>query len=445
VALKYGRNQKVKGGVKKRATRRLKRTGPVKGVKAKDGITGREARLIRKEWRAEGKPGPKGKGKGKGKPKKKFDPLKPELDALDRLQFGSQVQELDLERRRSDQHTQNLTGWYDKHVQDMQMAQVKHQAFQQGMVAAQNQAVQTAFQADTGALQQQQGQAQQQAAQLGMTVDPSVYAQAQQAAGARQTAGLAGTNMLAQQGSAQAAYMGNQVAQGSEQGLQARQDQAERSRALDGVARELAADRGAARVKNKTDLQEMYWKRRLEEAVFGLEQQEQAFDQADDLADNRRGDRAERRQRAEARRRERDRRIDNRRQNRAEQRQQRNTDSLIRDRAEDNARQRAQANDVKDDGRRNGSSFTPTQRRSGRRELRELVGAARSAKPGDKAPSGDPLLIKAAAQIARNGGVTPDLARKIRRNYGFTPKIRRTNLRGTTGNTRGPNGESRPG
>jgi hypothetical protein len=353
MSYRYKRGERVKGGVKKRATRRLKRTGPVKGVKAKDGITGREARLIRKEWRAEGKPGPKGKGKGKGK-KRQFDPLKPELDAMDRLQFGSQVQELDLERRRSDQHTQNLTGWYDKHVQDMQMAQVKHQAFQQGMVAAQNQAVQTAFQADTGALQQQQGQAQQQAAQLGMTVDPSVYAQAQQAAGARQTAGLAGTNMLAQQGSAQAAYMGNQVAQGSEQGLQARQDQAERSRALDGVARELAADRGAARVKNKSDLQEMYWKRRLEEAVFGLEQQEQAFDQADDLADNRRGDRAERRQRAEARRRERDRRIDNRRQNRAESRQQRNTDSLIRDRAEDNARQRA--NDLKDDGKLNGSS-----------------------------------------------------------------------------------------
>jgi hypothetical protein len=52
-------------------------------------------------------------------------------------------------------------------------------------------------------------------------------------------------------------------------------------------------------------------------------------------------------------------------------------------------------------------------------------------------------LARAAVQIADNGGVTPELARKIRRQYGFTPKIRRRRLN-RPGNAPGANGQDRP-
>jgi hypothetical protein len=185
---------------------------------------------------------------------------------------------------------------------------------------------------------------------------------------------------------------------------------------IEQLAADLAGDKGAFKVKARADIQDRAHKQRLENAAFGLDQAEFTADLQNQRADNRRMSRKDRFDR-------RDKRIDNQRQGAAERRQQQNTNSLIQDRREDNARQR-QA-DRADDGKINGSNFTPTQVRSGRRQLRSLIDAAKNAKAGDKAPSGDPLLVRAAAQIARNGGVDAGLARKIRRAYGFTPKIKR--------------------
>ena len=428
----YGAKQQVKGGVEQRARQRLGRTGPVKGVNAKDGITGREARKIKRVAIREGKLKPRTKKPGQNRTRTPVrDPYARELNAMDQLQFGPQLQELDFERRRNEQHTGNLTNWYGQHVQDVQKAQAQHQAFQAGLVAGQNQMVTGAAQTDTAQNNQLLAQAQQSAAQRGAVVDPALAQTLQQGVAARQATGIAGSNALAQQGSAQAAYMGNQVVRSSEQGIQARQDMQERSRALDSVARELARERGAARVKNKTDLQEMYWKRRLEEAVFGLDQAEFAADLADQQADNRRQAKNDRSLR-------RDRVLDNRRQERAERRQERNTQSLIEDRREDNARQRRK--DLADDGKVNGSNFSPTQVRSGRKTLRNLISRGRSGQ--DLPPSTDPLLARAAAQIIKNGGVDPDLARKVKRNYGFMPKMRRGIKRPP--NAPGANGQDRP-
>jgi hypothetical protein len=50
---RYGDNERVGSGVAKRTRRRLKRTGPVKGVSAKGGFTGGEARKVKKVDRRE--------------------------------------------------------------------------------------------------------------------------------------------------------------------------------------------------------------------------------------------------------------------------------------------------------------------------------------------------------------------------------------------------------
>jgi hypothetical protein len=418
----YGNRQNVQGGVKKRARRRLKAVGGVEGVNAKDGITGREARKIRRSWVAEGRPRP-GSGNGNGgtrNPNRSGRNPRPTplLDALTELQYGGQVRELDAQRRISDQHSTNMSGWYQDYLNRSQQAQAQQAAYTQGFQAAAYQQANQAAMVDTGQNQQLLAQQNQQAAQRGMTVDPSVAQTLQGGVAARQATGTAMGGLLAAQGQAQTAYLGNRVAVAGQQGIQAQQDEQRKKAQIDQLAQDLQREMGAFKVKTKMDLREQRHTRRLENAAFGLDQAEFAADVADDRADNRRLSKAERRQQREARSRIRDRRQDN-----------------IRDQQrlslDERKEQRMRDQDLADDGRLNGSSggssggksFTPTQVRSGRKSLRNLVGRVKN--NVDPPDSVDPLLARAAVQIADNGGVSPKLARQIKRQYGFTPKINR--------------------
>jgi hypothetical protein len=165
----------------------------------------------------------------------------------------------------------------------------------------------------------------------GTTVDPQLLATMQQGVAARQVMGNAGGDLLGAQGQANAAYGANQQVQAGEQGLLAQQDSQNRQRKIDQLAADLLADKGQTKLKLKREAQDTAHKQRLEEAAFGLDVQQEQFDQRDARADNRRMSRQDRATR-------RNNRADNRRQDRAENRNERNTNSLIQDRREDNAR-----------------------------------------------------------------------------------------------------------
>jgi hypothetical protein len=342
----------------------------------------------------------------------------PFLDALTELQYGGQQREIEAQRRISGQQSVNMGGWYQDYLNRVQQAQQSQAAYTKGFQDAAYQQTNTAAMADTGQNQQLLAQQQAQAAQRGTTVDPSVAQNMQAGVAARQATGTAMGGLLAAQGQAQTAYLGNRVGVAAQQGIQAQQDEQRKRAQIDQLAQDLQKEMGAFKVKTKLDLREQRHTRRLENAAFNLDVSSEAADQADDRADNRRMTQAERRQQREARSRIRDRRQDNRRD------QQRLS-------LDERKEQRMRDQDLADDGRLNGSSggssggksFTPTQVRSGRKSLRNLVGRVKN--NVDPPDSVDPLLARAAVQIADNGGVSPKLARQIKRQYGFTPKINR--------------------
>src|SRR5215204_4970822 len=143
--LSFGNKKEVKGGVEARARKRFKAVDGVKGVKIKDGIkdgiTGREARKIKRAWIREGRPSPGGSGGGGNAQQRNAgtpnDPFAAEVNALARLQFGGQERQLDSERRISDQHSMNMGGWYGNYVNTLQGAAREQQAFTQGLQQAQ--------------------------------------------------------------------------------------------------------------------------------------------------------------------------------------------------------------------------------------------------------------------------------------------------------------------
>jgi hypothetical protein len=351
---------------------------------------------------------------GNGINRKPKDPLLEEIRALTRLQFGPQEREIDYARRQSSQYSANLGGWYAQHVNDMKQAQAQQQAFTQGLVQGAYNQANTAAATDTAQNNALTQNAQAQASKFGTQVDPSVAATLQQATQARQIMGTAGGNLLASQGQAQSAYLGNRVGVAGEQGIQAQRDEQNRRMKIEQLAADLAGDKGAFKVKARADITDQRWKRQLEGAAFNQDVREFEAGLQNTRADNRRANQTERRQRRNDRFRRRD---TNRKFN------QRQGDIDHDNALADQREGRMRAKDKADDGKVNGSAFSPTQVRSGRRTLRNLIDRGRRGE--DLPPSHDPLLARAAAQIIRNGGVTPELARKVKRAYGFTPKMKR--------------------
>lgn len=108
---KFADNQKTTGGVKRRATKRLKRTGKIRGVSQKGGLTGREVRAVKRAHEAL-------RSGGGSQP---FNPLAPltgptlkkELGAAEKLQFGDQERELGREGSRLQQQQANVGGYWD--------------------------------------------------------------------------------------------------------------------------------------------------------------------------------------------------------------------------------------------------------------------------------------------------------------------------------------------
>lgn len=112
--------------------------------------------------------------------------------------------------------------------------------------------------------------------------------------------GNAGGNLIGALGQANTAYMGNQVQVAGEQGLQVQADEANRRRKLDQLAADLAADKGAFRVKARRELQDTAHKQRLENAAFGLDVEQERNRSREARRDDRRMNRNERRRRMEA-------------------------------------------------------------------------------------------------------------------------------------------------
>jgi hypothetical protein len=171
---RYKANQKVKGGVAKRTARRLaavrlENPGALKGVSAKGGYTGREARKTKRAANALPKPKPR---KPTAAP---FDPLKPvtgktfesELKAKERLEFS----DVDREQRQAEANqaqTQANTGTYwDDYRQALREAKANVAERGRQAVDEQNQRVDTAYAEDRNAVAQRDQAATEAAAKLG--------------------------------------------------------------------------------------------------------------------------------------------------------------------------------------------------------------------------------------------------------------------------------------
>lgn len=283
---RYGDRQKVKGGTLQRSRERLSRTGPVRGVNADDGITGREARRIKRADRRT----PQNGGNRPRTParRRRLSPLDREVRAEINALYGPQEEQLDYQRRQEAQFSANTGSYYQQHQQDVLQAtreqNIANQAFQAGAY----QAAQGAATADTQQNQQLLAQQQADAAKRGTTVDPSVAGTLQAGVAARQVAGNAGGNLIGAQGQAQGGYMANQVTAAGEQGLQAQSDQQNRERRLSQLAEDLQARKGQDTVRLRRERQDTAHKQRLEEAAFGLDVQQERFDQQSSLRDDRR-------------------------------------------------------------------------------------------------------------------------------------------------------------
>lgn len=340
-----------------------------------------------------------------------INPGMSQVDALAEMQYGPQFRQLESQQRVEQQRGVNMNNWYADYQRQIQQAAQQQAAYTQGFQQAAFQQANQAAATDQGQNAQLLQQQQASAAQRGTTVDPSVAPQMQAGVAARQVSGAAGGNLLAQQGQAQGAYLANRVGVAGAQGIQAQTDSLARSRKVESLSRELLAQEGASKVKTSMDLQQQQHKNALENAAFGLDVKKERNDQTQALRDDRRTAK--------------DQRIDNRRMaadDREQARHNRETESEARARE-----QRMRSADLADNGKLDGSSgsagkFTPTQVRSGRKTFRNLVGRVKN--NVDPPSSVDPLLARAAVQMADHGGVDPGLARKIKRQYGFMPKAR---------------------
>jgi hypothetical protein len=424
----YERNRNKKKGVggpvAKRAKERLEQIGPVGGVNAKDGISRPEARKVRKAWQTE----------------RRHDPLRPrngrdllaEGNALVDLEYAGEERELARSRRNEQGRQQVMGSWFQDYQNKVaQMArdtQIANAAFQSGAA----QAAQQAFQMDTAGVGQRQTQAGQQAAQFGAQADPNVAMQAQQAAGGRLAQGTAFAGTMGQIGQAQSGLMGQLGINAGQQRMEVLADSDARLGAIDRLAQELAGEKGQALTKTMGGLKDQERQYALERSAFNLDVEQERFDQSDARADNKRAARKDRQQAA------RDRLLN------------RSTRMDIRKKKGEVALDR-QA-DLADDGRRNHStdydewaqrtrpdsdgggadSFTPTQVRDNRSSFEN--GRDIAYRYRDKgydwlvsnmtAKNYDALMAKVIAHKATRKRIPRSLLNRFERRYGFRPSAK---------------------
>lgn len=335
-----------------------------------------------------------------------------DLRAAEKLKFGPAQRQLNQERLVSDQRMANVGSWYDQYKRDIASAA---QRSAQATAMVQHDAYSAAHQAasaDQQALAGQKTSAQADAAKRGVDVDQSAYNAAQAAISARQAQGVSLGNLAGYQGQNQAAHMNELSAIASGQGVQARADEGARRREIEQSGRDLASQRGAFRVTYKQDRAEAARKAALENAAFGLDVTKERNDQRNTRRDDRR-------QGADSRSLRRDRLADNARADRTERRLQQAEDW---DQAHPNAH----------GGKGAGGSFTSTQLRSGRTQLRSIIANGPKTKivtdqKGKKHTVNltDPLMADVAYYRAKGLPVPWKLAQKFKRAYGFLPQTKR--------------------
>lgn len=417
---RYNNAQQTSGGVKRRAQRRLKATGPVAGVNAKDGITGGEARRIRSDWIGAGKPKPKRNAKRRNATPgtRGWDPLQPltgpsmrrEVNAEAKLQYGPQFNQLDSERRISDQQSTNLQGWYKDYQAKVEQSAAQQAAYTKGFQDSAYSQANTAAATDTAQNQQLAQQQGQSAAIRGTTVGPQVAQTAQAGVAARQAQGTAMGGVLAAQGQAQTGYLQGKVGTAAGEAVQAQVDEQRRRGKIEQLSRELKSEMGQFKVKARGELRDTERKYALERQAFGLDVQKAANDQANTRADNRRQARSDRAL-------NRDRQADNQRMNAADS-----------ERARHNRQLEAEADARNNKG--GPSSFTPKQVRDNRVKLQNGQGIANDHSGKgyqglvqDMVDAGyDREMARVIALRATGQDVPKPLLRRFHRQYGFVPK-----------------------
>lgn len=199
-----------------------------------------------------------------------------ERKAASELRYGQSERSLQAQQPRD-------AGWYDAYLQAVREAQARQQG-QQAQTAAQ---IQQFGQAGLNASQQAQAQldSQMQAlvAPTGAAVDPSVANVGQQASLVRQAL----VNSVGATASANAQAQGDLLRTRESAGGLAKLEH------LDDLSKQLAAlqrEKGAYEVDFEAQFKDDARRAVLEDQAFGLKQDQEAFDQADALADNARAD-----------------------------------------------------------------------------------------------------------------------------------------------------------
>lgn len=437
----FGNRQEVKGGVRRRAAKRAlalgDRTLERAGVDVNKGgtdITGREARKIKQLWQQKRpdvpatKKGPKGPSAPVG-----YNPLTPltgetfdqELAAGEKLEFGEQRRQLDSERRIAGQQITNTAGYYDEYRKAVQEASGKIDAANAQAQQTVQGRTDTAYQQDMAAQQGRDAEAAAEAQRFGRPA-PQTTEGYRAVEGARAMGNLnAGT--LAGQRASDQTYNARREATSVLAKAEALGSASRARRGVEEDARALESKVGAWRTdrRDKTRSTERQWaavQKEFELDASGDKTQEnvarlysnakvkQAYLSALSMGKI-----------AEAK--------------KLGAKMGLETAKVYSDAkkyAADKNSSGGGGGGSSSGGSSGGSSsgggsFTPTQVRSSRADLRNFIARGKSGK--DLPVSADPLMRAAAAQILKQGGVDAATARKFKRAFGFTPKTRTTTVR----------------
>ena len=440
-ARKQGRTDVLKGGVtgaearslrpkgqssgrraiSRRAKSRLDQIGPVGGVNPRDGISMPEARKVRQAWQTEQRFNPNIPRNGRQ--------IRSLGEALVDIEYAPQDREIQNALKNEQGRANVMNNWFQGYQDDVARIgrenMIANQAFQQGAYTA----AQQAFAGDTAAVGQRQQQSSDNAAKFGATVDPSVAMGAQQAAGARQQQGIAFGNTLGQIGVAQAGLFGQRQIAAGQQRMEVLAESQARQAKVQELAQELAGQKGKSLTATIGKLQDSEHTKQMERNAFGLDVQQAQTDAADKAADNKRLARKDRQTAARNR-------LLNA-QTRANIRKTKGELALDRtaDLADDGRRNHSQDYSTWKDGQDGGtpSGFTPKQVRDNRSSFENGISRGRGVSGKSyqwhvaklQAAGYDELMAKVVAwKVARSGRVPAGLLNRFKKRYGFRPSAR---------------------
>lgn len=347
------------------------------------------------------------------------DPDQDQIDALVRLRYGGQEQQLG-------QQSTNIGQWFPQYQARIAQAAQASQAYYAG-------------------LQQGNLQAQAQSAQgpnLGPGVSADVQAQSQLAGASRASQVGQFGQALGAAGGAENAFLQNQGVVGAAAQLGAQQGNLQ-------ARAQLAQDKGAYATQAKADIQEQKHKQELERAAFGMKVDTEKFDQNMALTKEKNKQTAAKEKRNQQ--------LADRKRDTTAKNKEVNKYGYTNEQWQRFSPSHRQRIIKKGEKGKDPKELTPGQAREGRVNFRKAVNYVKKNGSTDTESlydrlvnegGADPVVARAAVQLVRKGHLGPKTARALERDYGIKPPRGRPSqvvaIRDRPSTAPGARGQQRP-